>query len=47
MTTSTRPKASEVSSADGGHGPLGAFHMEDFAVTRVRPTTVRDEKEEI
>ena len=37
-------RASMRASADGGHGPLGAFHMEDFAV---RGPPIRDEKEDI
>ena len=41
-TTFTRP--ADNPSADGGHGLLGAFRMEDFAV---RGPPIRDEKEEI
>ena len=33
-----------MAAADGGHGPLGAFHMEDFVA---KGPPIRDEKEEI
>ena len=37
----------EEPDADGGHGLLGAFRMEDFAVRSSKPKPIIDEREEI
>jgi len=44
QSKSHHPATAAAPIPDGGHGPLGAFHMEDFLV---KGPPARDEKEEI